>query len=92
MPAPEAIPNRAEKAIVVALPLPGSHIPRMRIDVKELIVIITLYGPSLSARAFGTVRPIILLFHTNVSLGRTSHDNLMRLITTYLAPFKMGTR
>ncbi len=60
MPAPEPMPKSAAKTIMGALPVAGSHNTRMRMVVKQLIRIIILKRPTLSARALGTVRPIML--------------------------------
>lgn len=60
IPAPEPMPKSAAKRIIGVFPVAGSHIARMRMAVKKLITIMTLKRPTLSAIAFGTVRPIIL--------------------------------
>lgn len=60
MPAPEPIPKSAAKTIRAALPVAGSHKARIRMVVKELMIIIMLKLPTLSARALGTVRPMML--------------------------------
>ena len=60
IPAPELIPKNAAKTMSAAFPVAGSHNARMRIVVKPLITIMTLNRPTLSAMAFGTVRPITL--------------------------------
>lgn len=59
-PAPEATPNSAAKAIMAPSPVPGRNKPRMKRVVMVLIIIIMLKWPSLSAKALGTVRPIML--------------------------------
>ena len=60
IPAPEPIPKSAAKTIRAELPVAGSHIARMRMVVKPLMIIMTLKRPTLSAIALGTVRPIML--------------------------------
>ena len=67
-PAPEVMPKRAAKAMMGASLVPVRNKPRMRTVVKVLIKIIMLKWPNLSAKALGTVRPIIL----GVSAGRNA--------------------
>ncbi len=57
MPAPEEMPKSAANKMMGALPDEGSQRPRIRIDVKAPMTIITLKCPTLSAMALGTVRP-----------------------------------
>lgn len=57
MPAPEDTPKSAANTMMGALPDEGSQRPRIRIDVKAPMTIITLKCPTLSAMALGTVRP-----------------------------------
>lgn len=88
IPAPDATPNRAAKVMSAAFPVAGSQKARIRIMVKKLIVIIMLKWPTLSARALGTVRPMMLRV--------TSQQRWTTVRTTagvsYLAPFRIGTR
>ena len=60
IPAPEPIPKSTAKRIIGAFPVAGSHSARIRMVVKKIITIMTLKRPTLSAIAFGTVRPIML--------------------------------
>ena len=66
IPAPEPIPKSAAKSIIGALPVAGSHNARIRIVVKELIMIMTLKRPTLSAITFGTVRPMTLTWSAKI--------------------------
>jgi hypothetical protein len=63
MPAPEDIAKRDAKRMMGASPDEGSQRPRMRMLVKTPMTTITLKCPTLSAIAFGTVRPRILDSH-----------------------------
>lgn len=57
VPAPEDTPKSAANTITGASAVEGSQRARIRIDVKVPIIITTLKRPTLSATAFGTVRP-----------------------------------
>ena len=71
IPAPEPIPKRAANRIMGALPVAGSQRPRITTVVNVAMMIIMLKRPTLSARAFGTVRPNMLLI---ISGGRDGHE------------------
>ena len=70
MPAPEPIPKRAANRIIGTLPVAGSQRPRITIVVNVAMMIMMLKRPSLSARAFGTVRPNMLLIISGGGDGR----------------------
>ena len=70
MPAPEPIPKRAANRIMGVLPVAGSQRPRITIVVNAAMMIIMLKRPTLSARAFGTVRPNMLLIISGGGDGR----------------------
>lgn len=57
MPAPEEMPKSDANRMIGTLPVEGSHKPRIKIDVKAPMTIITLKCPTLSAMTLGTVRP-----------------------------------
>lgn len=57
MPAPDDMPKSAAKTMMAASPVEGSQRPRIRIDVRAPMTIMTLKKPTLSPTAFGTVRP-----------------------------------
>jgi hypothetical protein len=63
IPAPEDIPKRDAKRMMGASPDEGSQRPRIRMLVRAPITTITLKCPTLSAMAFGTVRPRTLESH-----------------------------
>ena len=71
MPAPEPIPKRAANRMMGALPVAGSQRARITIVVNVAMMVIMLKRPTLSARAFGTVRPNMLQM---VSGGRDGHQ------------------
>lgn len=60
MPAPDPTPKSAANSMIGVLPVAGNHKARIRIVVNALMTIIMLNRPTLSAMAFGTVRPMML--------------------------------
>lgn len=70
MPAPEPMPKSAAKIIKGTFPEAGSQRARIRTVVKVDMMIIMLKRPTLSARAFGTVRPKMLgMVSCHVTVG-----------------------
>jgi hypothetical protein len=87
MPAPEDMPKSAAKRMMGALPVEGSQRPRIRIDVKAPMTIITLKCPTLSAMALGTVRPKRLEAYQLIAIIPGAGGRL-----SYLVAFRMQTR